>query len=54
MLKNISTLGKILNKSEKQLINGGDEDGFCPAGYCLNNNGGCTDLATAFFDDCAN
>ena len=51
MLKNISNLGSLLNKSEQQSINGGE--GSCPSGYCLNLSGGCTHIASAPLDDCA-
>jgi hypothetical protein len=50
MLKNISNLGSVLNKSEQKSINGGE--GNCPSGYCRNLSGGCTHLASAPFDDC--
>ncbi|WP_299120443.1 hypothetical protein [uncultured Tenacibaculum sp.] len=52
MLKNISTLGKSLSKLDQKSIKGGNEQGYCPAGHCLNYRGGCTQVATALFNDC--
>ncbi|WP_299207718.1 hypothetical protein [uncultured Dokdonia sp.] len=52
MLKNISSLGNVLNEKEQKSIQGG-EQGHCPPNYCVNYSGGCTNVTTAFFDDCA-
>jgi hypothetical protein len=54
MLKSISNLGSILNKSEQKEVNGGylmyeENDGSCPWNMCKNIFGRCQ----MFQDHCA-
>jgi len=52
-MKNLMNLGKILNKKEQKLINGGKEINK-PQCHCTFSNGGTMSITVSDCSDCSN